>query len=58
MVDDNAFASSSSTDQNASVKPSQGGAEPLLSLTPRQENRLRAHVDHKLLGLERDGRKG
>jgi hypothetical protein len=31
--------------------------EPLLRLTPRQEGRLRAHLDDKLLGLERDERK-
>ena len=31
--------------------------EPLLRLTPRQEGRLRAHLDDKLPGLERDERK-
>jgi hypothetical protein len=32
-------------------------AEPLLHLSPRQEGKLRAHLDAKLLGLERDERK-
>lgn len=42
---------------SASLATSHSGPEPLLRLTPRQEGRLRAHLDDKLLGLERDERK-
>jgi hypothetical protein len=42
---------------SASRPGSRSEPEPLLRLTPRQEGRLRAHLDDKLLGLERDERK-
>ena len=52
----NIGTSSSPTD----IRPSDNVAstEVLLSLTPRQETRLRAHLDERLLNLERDERKG
>lgn len=50
------IGASSSTDSNARHDVT-GSADVLLSLTPRQETRLRSHLDERLLNLERDERK-
>lgn len=50
-------ADSSASNAARIPAPTRKACQPLLALTPKQETRLCAHLDDRLLGLERDERK-